>query len=104
MRRRDYPASPMVLVIVLGNMMNSNLRHTVSIASSSNNMMASLFGKPITIVFLICTMAILFSNIPVIKKVFSKNKQTNQKYVYSDYSYFKNKENHHFKSEVFLLC
>ncbi len=73
MRRRGYPAAPMVLAIVLGNMMDSNFRRAVSIASASDNMMASLFGRPITIVLLICTMAILLSNIPAIKKVFSKN-------------------------------
>lgn len=74
MRRRGYPAAPMVLAIVLGNMMDSNFRRAVSIASASDNMMASLFGRPITIVLLICTMAILLSNIPAIKKVFSRNK------------------------------
>ena len=72
MRRRGYPAAPMVLAIVLGNMMDSNFRRAVSLASSTDNMILSLFGRPITIVLLILTIAILVSNIPSVKRIFNK--------------------------------
>ena len=72
MRRFDYPAAPMVLAIVLGGMMDSNFRRAVSLASSTDNIILSMFGKPITIVLLTLTILIILSNIPFIKKSLDK--------------------------------
>jgi putative tricarboxylic transport membrane protein len=72
MRQHDYPAAPMVLAIVLGGMMDSNFRRAVSLASSTDNMLASMFGKPITIVLLSLTVFMIISNIPFFKKLTAK--------------------------------
>lgn len=68
MRRFDYPVAPLILAMVLGKMMDSNFRQAVSLASSSDHPMVYLFGHTITIVLLVCTLAVLLSNIPVTKK------------------------------------
>jgi len=73
MRRFDYPAAPMVLAIVLGGMMDSNFRRAVSLASSTDNMLLSMFGKPITIALLTVTILIILSNIPMVKKLLAKS-------------------------------
>lgn len=70
MRRRGYPVAPLVLALVLGKMMDSNFRRAVSLASASDNRMMSMFGHPITIVLLICTIGMVLSNIPGVKKRF----------------------------------
>ena len=57
MRRFDYPVAPLILAMVLGKMMDSNFRQAVSLASSADNMLLSMFGHPI------CTAAVLLSNI-----------------------------------------
>lgn len=72
MRQRDYPAAPMVLAIVLGGMMDSNFRRAISLASSTDNMIASMFAKPITIVLLAVTILIILSNIPIFKRTVAK--------------------------------
>lgn len=72
MRRFDYPVAPLILAMVLGKMMDSNFRQAVSLASSSDHPMISMFGHPITIVLLICTLAVLFGNIPVAKKLMDR--------------------------------
>lgn len=64
MRKRGYPAAPLVLALVLGKMMDSNFRRAVSLASVSDNMALALFGHPITIVLLLCTVGMIVSNIP----------------------------------------
>lgn len=68
MRRFDYPVAPLILAMVLGKMMDSNFRQAVSLASSSDNPMMSMFGHPITIVLTVCTAAVLLGNIPVTRK------------------------------------
>lgn len=72
MRKRDYSVAPMTLAIVLGGMMDSNFRRAISLASSEDNFMLALFGRPITIVLVTFTIITLFSNIPAIKRIFSK--------------------------------
>lgn len=72
MRRFDYPVAPLILAMVLGKMMDSNFRQAVSLASSSDHPMTSMFGHPITIVLLICTLAVLLGNIPVTKKLMDR--------------------------------
>lgn len=68
MRRRGYPAAPLVLALVLGKMMDSNFRRAVSLAASKDNKILEMFGHPITIVLLICTVGMVISNIPWCKK------------------------------------
>lgn len=74
MRRFDYPVAPLILAMVLGKMMDSNFRQAVSLASSSDNMLAAMFGHPITIALTVCTAAVLLSNIPWTKKYMDRLK------------------------------
>ncbi len=67
MRRRGYPAAPLVLALVLGKTMDAYFRRAVSLASVEDNMIVALFGHPITMVLLVCTVGIILSNIPFIK-------------------------------------
>lgn len=68
MRRRGYPAAPLVLALVLGKMMDSNFRRAVSLASVADNMVLALFGHPITLILLICTVGMIVGNIPWCRK------------------------------------
>ena len=68
MRKRGYSVAPMTLGIVLGGMMDSNFRRAVSLASSEDNMLLALFGRPITVILLIFTVFTILMNIPVIKR------------------------------------
>lgn len=72
MRRRGYPAAPLVLALVLGQTMDAYFRRAVSLASVADNMMAALFWHPITMVLLICTVVVILGNIPMIKKIQKK--------------------------------
>ncbi len=67
MRRRDYPVAPMTLAIVLGGMMDSNFRRAISLASSEDNFISALLGRPITIVLLLLTLFVIISNIPAVR-------------------------------------
>lgn len=69
MRRRGYPSAPLVLALVLGKMMDSNFRRAVSLAAVADNKLAALFFHPITIILLICTVGVILSNIPFVKKL-----------------------------------
>lgn len=72
MRRRGYPAAPLVLALVLGKTMDAYFRRAVSLASVADNMMTALFWHPITMVLLICTAAVILGNVPFIKKLQKK--------------------------------
>ena len=74
MRMRDYPVAPATLALVLGGMMDSNFRRAVSLASSDDNMIMALFGRPITIALLAFTIFTVISNIPAASKYFSLKK------------------------------
>lgn len=67
MRRRDYPAAPLVLALVLGQMMDSNFRRAISLASVADNPFMALFAHPITLFLVACTLFIVLSNIPFVK-------------------------------------
>lgn len=54
MRRYDYPIAPLILAMVLGKMMDSNFRQSMSLASSQDNPFLFTFGHPITIILVIC--------------------------------------------------
>ena len=72
MRSRGYPVAPMTLGLVLGGMMDSNFRRAISLAASADNKVVALFGRPITIVLLLCTIFSIVSNIPAVKSFTSK--------------------------------
>lgn len=74
MRLRGYPAAPMVLALVLGKTMDENFRRAVALAVVADHPMASLFGYPITIILTICTLLIIVSNIPAVKKLTQRKK------------------------------
>jgi len=74
MRRRGYPAAPLVLALVLGKTMDAYFRRAVSLAVVADNMIASMFWHPITVILLICTVGMILSNVPVVKKVLKKTR------------------------------
>ncbi len=74
MRRFDYPVAPLILAMVLGSMMDSNFRQAVSLASSADYPLISMFGHPITIVLTILTLFVLLGNIPFTKPYVDKLK------------------------------
>ena len=67
MRLRGYPQAPMVLALVLGKTMDSNFRRAMSLAAVAKNPIASLFGYPITLILLACTVLVVLGNIPFFK-------------------------------------
>ncbi|MCR5288649.1 MAG: tripartite tricarboxylate transporter permease [Treponema sp.] len=75
MRRHGYPVAPMTLAIVLGGMMDSNFRRAISLAASEDNKLLALFGRPITIVLLVLTVATLIMSIPAVAKKLLKQKK-----------------------------
>ena len=74
MRKHDYPTAPMVLAIVLGGMMDSNFRRTVSLLESEEHKIAYLFSSPITVVLFIVTVLTLLFSIPAVQKIFRTKK------------------------------
>jgi putative tricarboxylic transport membrane protein len=60
-------------------MMDSNFRRAVSLASSTDNIILSMFGKPITIFLTIVTLIVILSNFPSIKRLFNKVKNVESK-------------------------
>ena len=74
MRRRGYPAAPMVLALVLGKTMDSNFRRAMALAAVADNPLLSLFGYPITAFLLVCTMVVVLGNIPAVKRIARRRK------------------------------
>lgn len=68
MRLRGYPQAPLVLALVLGKTMDSNFRRAMSLAAVADNPLMNLFGHPITLVLLACTLFVVLSNIPCLKR------------------------------------
>lgn len=68
MRLRGYPQAPLVLALVLGKTMDSNFRRALSLAAVADNPMANLFGHPITLILLACTLFVVLGNIPFLKR------------------------------------
>jgi putative tricarboxylic transport membrane protein len=69
MRRRGYPAAPMTLALVLGQMMDSGFRRAVSLAASEDSPLLAMFGRPITMILTVLTLAALASNISGVKRL-----------------------------------
>ena len=74
MRKHDYPTAPMVLAIVLGSMMDSNFRRTVSLLESEEHKIAYLFSSPITVILFAVTVLTLIFSIPAVQRLFKKKK------------------------------
>ena len=74
MRRRGYPAAPMVLALVLGKTMDSNFRRAMALAAVADNPLLSLFGYPITAFLLVCTLVVVLGNIPAVKRIARRRK------------------------------
>jgi putative tricarboxylic transport membrane protein len=72
MRRRGYPVAPMTLALVLGHMMDSEFRRAVSLAVSEDHLLLAMFGRPITMILTVLTVAVLVSNIPGVKRLFTR--------------------------------
>jgi putative tricarboxylic transport membrane protein len=72
MRRRGYPVAPMTLALVLGHMMDSEFRRAVSLAVSEDSLLRAMFGRPITIILTMLTLTVLISNIPGVKRLFTR--------------------------------
>ena len=68
MRLRGYPQAPLVLALVLGKTMDSNFRRAMSLAAVAENPLINLFGHPITLILLACTLLVIISNIPLFKR------------------------------------
>ena len=69
MRKRGFPTAPVTLGLVLGSMMDSNFRRAVSLASTTSNPLAAMFGRPITIILLILTLLTIISQLPSVRKL-----------------------------------
>ena len=68
MRRRGFPTAPVTLGLVLGGMMDSNFRRAVSLASTSPTPLATMFGRPATVILLVLTVGTLIGNSPLWRK------------------------------------
>jgi len=75
MRLRGYPQAPLVLALVLGKTMDSNFRRAMSLAAVADRPLMNLFGHPITMILLVCTLFVILGNIPVFKKLGRKKAQ-----------------------------
>jgi TctA family transporter len=60
---------------VLGSMMDSQFRRDVSLAVSEDNFLQALLVRPITLILLALTVAIIVSNIPGVKRLLSRVKK-----------------------------
>ena len=76
MRARGYPVAPMTLAIVLGGMMDANLRRAISLASSADSRLSALFGRPITMVLLALTLFSVVGGIPPVRRALNRRKET----------------------------
>lgn len=62
LRDRGYSVAPMVLGLVLGNMMDFNLRKAISLAQTEDSFILALFYRPITLVLLAMVILSFFLN------------------------------------------
>jgi putative tricarboxylic transport membrane protein len=74
LRRRGYSVAPVTLGLVLGGMMDANFRRAVSLASTAEQPLAALFGRPITLILLLALVLTLTANIPTVRRRLSARK------------------------------
>lgn len=72
MRNRDFPVAPMVLGLVLGQLMDSNFRRAVSLAQAGDNLLLTMFSRPISLILLALIAFSLLSNITSFKAVIGR--------------------------------
>jgi len=75
LRRRGFSVAPVTLGLVLGGMMDANFRRAISLASTAENPLLALFGRPITLILLAVTLITLISNIPSVKRARAARKK-----------------------------
>ena len=68
MRSRGYPAAPLVLGLVLGEMMDSNLRRAVNMAMAGDSVFLELFGRPSTVVLSLMVAFSVLAAVPAVKE------------------------------------
>ena len=68
MRSRGYPAAPLVLGLVLGGMMDSNLRRAVNMALAGDSVFLELFGRPTTLVLSFLVAFSVLAAVPAVKE------------------------------------
>ena len=68
MRSRGYPAAPLVLGLVLGGMMDSNLRRAVNMALAGDSIFLELFGRPTTMVLSFLVVFSVLAAVPAVKE------------------------------------
>lgn len=67
MRTRGYPPAPLVLGLVLGEMMDSNLRRAINMAMAGDSMFIELFGRPSSIILSALVIISIGAAIPSVK-------------------------------------
>ena len=75
LRRRGYSVAPVTLGLVLGGMMDASFRRAVSLASTAEQPLAALFGRPITVILLLLTLGTIVANLPAVRRRVSKRKE-----------------------------
>ena len=74
LRKFDYPLAPAILALVLGKMMESNLRRSLLISNGNWNIFLT---KPISVVFIV--LALISFLTPLIKQYLDRNKLPDEK-------------------------
>lgn len=69
MKENEYSPAAMVLGMVLGKIMDDNLRRAVSLAMGSSNPFSDMFLHPITVIMIVLIVVSLLSNSKKIKKI-----------------------------------
>src|SRR5699024_5329348 len=70
MKKYEYPASPIILALILGPLMESNFRRALLMSEGD---MSIFFSLPISAVLLILAIATLFT--PLIKDYFARRQE-----------------------------
>ncbi|WP_256832118.1 MULTISPECIES: tripartite tricarboxylate transporter permease, partial [unclassified Paenibacillus] len=65
MKKFDFPLTPLILSVVIGKMIETNLRQSLLV---SKNDMTMFFTRPLSLTFMLLTILILC--FPVIKKIY----------------------------------
>lgn len=68
MRTRGYPAAPLVLGLVLGGMMDANLRRAINMAMAGDNMFMELFGRPSSAILSALVIFSILAAVPAVKE------------------------------------
>jgi putative tricarboxylic transport membrane protein len=75
MAKMDYPPAPMLLGVVLGPMMDSNIKRALTISDGS---LLPIFTRPISLVFFIMIVLLIMSQFDVFSKLKNKIFRRNQ--------------------------